>query len=253
MDNLFAFNNVFWLAFVLVDLILAVFVFRFFGKQGLYVLVVASVIVANIQVTKTILLFGFTATLGNVLYGSTFFATDVLSELYGKRAARRGVWLGFVAMGLVVVWMQFGLAFVPGPDDMAHDSLTTVFGIMPRIAVGSLIAYLVSQHHDVFAFHFWKARTRGRFLWLRNCASTMVSQAIDSVLFCFIALWGLYDTATWLEILATTYVLKWLVALLDTPFIYLAVRLHRQGLTESADSVDADVGDAGSLSGRHTP
>ena len=226
MDTLVTLNNFLWLAFVLADLVLAVLVFRFFGKEGLYVLVVASVIVANIQVTKTVVLFGLTATLGNVLYGSTFFATDVLSEVYGKREARRCVWLGFVAMGLVVVWMLFGLGFVPGPEDLAHESLVTVFGLMPRVAAGSLVAYLVSQHHDIAAFHFWKARTRGRFLWLRNCASTMVSQAIDSALFCFIALWGLYDTGTWLEILATTYILKWVVALLDTPFLYLAVRLH---------------------------
>lgn len=232
VDTLVTFNNLLWFAFVLADLALAVLVFRFFGKEGLYVLVVASVIVANIQVTKTVVLFGLTATLGNVLYGSTFFATDVLSEVYGKREARRSVWLGFVAMGLVVVWMQFGLGFVPGPEDLAHESLTTVFGLMPRVAAGSLVAYLASQHHDVLAFHFWKAKTRGRFLWLRNCASTMVSQAIDSVLFCFIALWGLYDTGIWLEILATTYILKWVVALLDTPFIYLAVRLHPPGRPE---------------------
>ena len=234
MDTLVTFNNLLWLAFVLADLGLAVLVFRFFGRDGLYVLVVASVIVANIQVTKTVVLFGLAATLGNVVYGSTFFATDVLSEVYGKREARRSVWLGFVAMGLVVVWMQFGLGFVPGPEDLAHDSLTTVFGLLPRVAAGSLIAYLVSQHHDILAFHFWKAKTRGRFLWLRNCASTMVSQAFDSVLFCFIALWGLYDTGTWLEILATTYLLKWVVALLDTPFIYLAVRLHPPGRPEPA-------------------
>ena len=231
-DILVTFNNVLWLAFVLADLGLAVLVFRFFGKEGLCVLIVASVIVANIQVTKTVVLFGFAATLGNVLYGSTFFATDVLSEMYGKREARRSVWLGFVAMGLVVVWMQFGLGFVPGPEDLAHGALTTVFGLMPRVAAGSLVAYLVSQHHDVLAFSFWRARTRGRHLWLRNCASTMVSQAIDSVLFCFIALWGLYDTVTWLEILATTYILKWVVALLDTPFIYLAVRLGPPGRRE---------------------
>ena len=233
VDTLVTFNNLLWLAFVLADLGLAVLVYRFSGRDGLYVLVVASLIVANIQVTKTVVLFGLTATLGNVLYGSTFFATDVLSEVYGQREARRCVWLGFVAMGLVVVWMQFGLAFAPAPVDLAHESLATVFGLMPRVAAGSLIAYLVSQHHDVMAFLFWKNRTRGRFLWLRNCASTMVSQAFDSVLFCFIALWGLYDTGTWLEILATTYILKWVVALLDTPFIYLAVRLHPPGRPET--------------------
>jgi len=229
VDTVLTHNNLLWLAFVLVSLTIAVGVFRSFGRLGLYVLVVAAVIVANIQVTKTVVLFGLTATLGNALYGTVFFSTDLLSEVYGKREARRCVWLGFIAMGLVLLWMAFGLSFVPAASDMSHDSLQQVFGVLPRIAAGSLIAYLVSQHHDVSAFHFWRRRTGGRHLWLRNCASTMVSQAIDSLLFCFIALWGLYSTGIWLEILITTYVLKWLVAVLDTPFIYLAVRLSPPG------------------------
>ncbi len=225
MDTILTHNNLLWAVFVLVDLAIAVAMFRCFGKQGLFVLVVASVIVANIQVTKTVILFGFTATLGNALYGSVFFATDILSEVYGKREARRCVWFGFITMALVLLWMAFGLSFIPAASDMTHDALQEVFGVLPRISTGSLVAYLVSQHHDVSAFHFWRKRTGGRYLWLRNCASTMVSQAIDSVLFCFIALWGLYSTGIWLEILLTTYVLKWIVAMLDTPFIYLAMRL----------------------------
>ena len=223
-DILFTFNNLLGLASALVALSLTVVVFRFFGRDGLYAMVVAAVIIANVQVTKTVVLFGLTATLGNVLYGSVFLATDVLSEVYGTREARRCVWLGFVAMVLTVIWMQFALWYVPGPEDFAHDALSTVFGLMPRVAAGSLLAYLVSQHHDISAFQFWRRKTHGRLLWLRNCASTMVSQAIDSVLFCFVALWGLYELNTWLQILATTYLLKWAVAVLDTPFIYLAVR-----------------------------
>jgi uncharacterized integral membrane protein (TIGR00697 family) len=232
-------NNVLWLAYVLVDLAMVVVVFRFFGRPGLFVIVVASVIVANIQVTKTVMLFGLTATLGNALYGSVFFATDLLSEVYGKREARRCVWLGFLAIGLVLLWMRFGLAFTPAPSDMAHGALQQVFGFLPRIALGSLTAYVVSQHHDVFAFHFWRERTRGRHLWLRNCASTMVSQAMDTLLFCCIALWGLYDTTTWVQILVTTYVLKWVVALLDTPFIYLAMRLKRVDVTVQEPAPEA--------------
>lgn len=233
VEMLLTHNNLLWVAFVLVDLTVAVAVFRFFGKQGLVALVVASVIIANVQVTKTVVLFGLTATLGNALYGSVFFATDILSEVYGRQEARKCVWLGFLTMGLVLLWMSFGLSFLPGPFDLAHDALEQVFGFLPRIALGSLVAYLVSQHHDVSAFHFWRRRTQGRHLWLRNCASTMVSQAIDSVLFCFIALWGLYPTATWLEILLTTYLLKWVVALIDTPFVYLAVRLKPSDLPVS--------------------
>lgn len=238
MTDLMTGNNLLWLAFVVVNLAVAVAVFRYFGKQGLIVLVVASVIVANIQVTKTVELFGFTATLGNALYGTVFFSTDVITEVYGKREARRYVWYGFLAMALVLLWMSFGLRFVPAASDLAHESLQQVFGILPRIAAGSLVAYLVSQHHDIFAFSFWRVRTGGRYLWLRNCVSTMVSQAIDSFLFCFIALYGLYSMDVWLEILVTTYFLKWLVALFDTPFMYLAVRIHSRRVAGGGDSGD---------------
>ena len=229
------FNNLLWVGFILVDLSLAVIVYRFFGKFGLYGLIVASVITANIQVVKTVQLFGLVATLGNVLYASIFFTTDILSEVYGKKAARRGVWLGFIGMALMTLWMQIGLQFIPDISDFSQDSLATIFGLMPRIAAGSMIAYLISQHHDIFAFHFWKNRTKGRFLWLRNCASTMVSQAIDTIIFCTIAFWGVFDTSIWLQILATTYFLKWFVALIDTPFIYLATRLSKTVLSKESN------------------
>jgi len=229
------FNNLLWAGFILVDLSLATLVYRFFGKFGLYAIIVASVITANIQVLKTVQLFGLVATLGNILYASIFFATDILSEVYGKKAARRGVWLGFIGMMLMTLWMQIGLKFIPDASDFAQDSLSTIFGLMPRVAAGSLIAYLLSQHHDVFAFHFWKNKTKGRFLWLRNCASTVVSQAIDSIIFCTIALWGVFETNTWVQILATTYFLKLFVAVIDTPFIYLARRLSQAVVAKESD------------------
>ena len=219
------FNNLLWVGSVLITLSLITLVYRFFGKSGLYAIIVALVISCNIEVVKTVEVFGLVSTLGNVLYAGIFFATDILSEVYGKQAARRGVWLGFIGMVLMTLWMQIALKFIPDASDFSQESLVTIFSLMPRIAAGSMVAYLVSQHHDVWAFLFWKNKTKGRFLWLRNNASTMVSQAIDSVIFCSIALWGLFDTNTWLQILVTTYFLKWIVAVIDTPFIYLAKRL----------------------------
>ena len=238
MDTGALFNNLLWVGFLLIDLSLAVVVYRFFGKFGLYALIVASVITANIQVVKTVQLFGLVATLGNVLYGSIFFTTDILSEVYGKKAARRGVWLGFIGMALMTLWMQIGLKFIPHASDFAQDSLLTIFGLMPRIAAGSITAYLVSQHHDIWAFLFWKDKTKGRFLWLRNNASTMVSQAIDSVIFCSIALWGVFDNSTWTQILLSTYLLKLLVAAIDTPFLYLAKRLSPTVLKKEPATAD---------------
>lgn len=223
MDSLF--NTWFWFLFILIDLSCAIIMYRLWGKRGLYVLIAASVIACNIQVTKTIQLFGLVATLGNVLYASIFFATDVLSEVYGKKAATRGVWLGFCALILVVIWMQLALKFDPDSSDLVQGAMETIFGLLPRIAAGSLIAYLISQYHDVFAFHFWKHKTKGRFLWFRNCMSTMVSQAIDSAVFCSIAFLGVHDMSDWWQILATTYLLKWIVAAMDTPFIYWAKKI----------------------------
>ncbi len=226
IESAMSFNSLLWIGFILLDLGLVTIIYRFFGKTGLYVVIVASIITANIQVVKTVEIFGFVATLGNVLYGSIFFATDILSEVYGKKAARRGVWLGFIGMLLMTLWMQLGLRFIPHASDFAQGPLSTIFGLMPRIAVGSMIAYVVSQHHDIWAFLYWKKRTKGRFLWLRNNASTMVSQAIDSAIFCSIALWGLYDTNVWLQILVSTYVMKLIVAAVDTPFLYLAKKIR---------------------------
>jgi len=215
-------NEILWLLFLILDLSIALFIFYRFQKEGIFTLISLSIILCNIQVIKLVKLFGFTATLGNVLYGSIFFATDILSEFYGKKEARKGVTLGFIALVITVIYMQIALRFKPAPDDFAHKPLSEIFNFLPRIVAGSLLAYLASQYHDVWAFHLWRRITKGKHLWLRNNLSTMVSQFIDSLVFCLIAFWGVYDLPTWLDILLTTYFLKWIVALLDTPFIYLA-------------------------------
>jgi len=116
------FNSLLWLGFIPIDMALVILVFRFFGKNGLYAIIVASIIAANIQVVKVVEIFGLVATLGNVVYGSIFFATDILSEVYGKKTARRGVWLGFIGMALMTLWMQIGLKFIPDTSDFAQES-----------------------------------------------------------------------------------------------------------------------------------
>ena len=211
----------------LVDFLTLLLVYRIFGKEGLFVAIVISIILCNIQVLKIVELFGLTATLGNILYGSIFLSTDILSEIYGKKAARRGVWFGFYALIFTTVMMQLAMMFKPAPDDFIDPSLRQIFSFLPRVAAASICAYLVSQMHDIWLYHILKDRTRGRHLWLRNNATTMMSQLIDSIIFCFIAFWGVFPTNTFLEILLTTYLFKWMVAVLDTPFIYLARKITR--------------------------
>ncbi|AEJ61244.1 protein of unknown function DUF165 [Spirochaeta thermophila DSM 6578] len=222
-------NELLWCAMLVFTFVFVILLYRTMGKAGLFLWIPVSVIIANIQVVKTITLFGLTATLGNIVYASTFLVTDILSEIYGTREARKAVVMGFVSLLGMIVLTQFALWFVPGPDDFSQEHLEAIFSLMPRIVLASLVAYLVSQFHDVWAFHFWKERFPS-WLWFRNNASTMVSQLLDSAIFSFLAFAGVYPLGVVVEIAVTTYLFKWIVAALDTPFLYLAVWLKRRDL-----------------------
>ncbi|MFP4205508.1 MAG: queuosine precursor transporter [Spirochaetaceae bacterium] len=216
-------NELLWLILLLVNFATILLMFRIFGREGLAVWMALSVIAANIQVTKTVELFGVTATLGNIVYASSFLITDILSENYGKAIARRVVYYGLAVIIGFTLLMNLAVLFEPGPEDFAHESMAVIFGFLPRVALASVAAYLVSQLHDVWAYAFWKRRFDGiRRIWIRNNLSTMVSQLIDSVVFTTVAFAGVFRWPTFSEIVLTTYLLKVLVAAADTPFVYLA-------------------------------
>lgn len=218
-------NEILWLVMLLTNFLLIILAYRLFGKWGLIMWIPISVIVANIQVIQTVKLFGLVATLGNIVYASSFLVTDILSENYGKKEAQKAVWIGFFSLISMTLLMNLALQFKPFAGDefaaVAHDATSTIFSLMPRIAIASLAAYLLSQRHDVWAYHFWRKRfSKENQIWLRNNLSTMVSQLIDSVVFVAIAFWGVYEWNVLLEIFVTTYILKWVVAAADTPFVY---------------------------------
>ena len=199
---------------------------RFLGLTGLYIWMALSLIAANILVLINITLLGLNATLGNVAYNTNFLVTDTLCETSDSRTARRAVWVGFFALISFMVMINIGLLFQPALHDFAMPHLQAIFTLFPRIVAGSLVAYFISQLHDVWLYERLRRWLPARkFLWLRNNGSTVVSQLIDSVIFCFIALWGIYDPPIFFEILLTTYGFKVAAALLDTPFVY---RLTRQ-------------------------
>jgi uncharacterized integral membrane protein (TIGR00697 family) len=220
-------NELLWIAMLLANFIAILIVYRYFGRIGLFIWIPIATIVANLQVLKTVELFGLTATLGNIVYASSFLVTDILSENYGKRDARRAVSIGFISIFALVGLMNLALLFDPDASDFAQPHLVALFEILPRVTGASLIAYLISQYHDVWAYHFWKSRFPAqRLIWVRNNLSTIVSQLIDSVVFSLLAFLGVFDIAVVLEIAATTYLFKLIVAVADTPLVYLASHWH---------------------------
>ena len=222
-------NEILWVLLLLVNFITITIAYRVWGKLGLFIWIPIAVIAANIQVTKTIELFGITATLGNIVYASSFLITDILSENYGKKEAHRAVAIGFFSLILFTLLMNMALWFKPSPEDFAHQSMGILFGILPRITAASLLAYGISQTHDVWAFHFWKKKwPETRHLWLRNNLSTMVSQLIDSIIFSIAAFAGVFPRGVLIEIIVSTYLLKFIVAVMDTPFVYLGKYIHKK-------------------------
>ena len=218
-------NELLWLATLVVNFSAILIIYRFLGKLGLYIWISIACILANIQVLKLVNVFGLTATLGNIVYATSFLATDILSENYGEKDARKAVVVGFIALFSMTVLMNLALLYRPSEADFAQDSLVIIFSLMPRITLASFTAYWVAQLHDIWAYNLWrKIKPEVRHIWLRNNLSTMVSQLIDTVIFTVIAFWGLFPFREFLEILGTTYILKWLVAVADTPLVYLARR-----------------------------
>ncbi|MFT4304350.1 MAG: queuosine precursor transporter [Candidatus Woesearchaeota archaeon] len=228
MENIYI-----WIIFLVLNLSLVLLAFKLFGKIGLYAVISMSIILANIQVIKVVDMLGFTITLGNILYGSIFLATDMLNEFYGKKEAKKAVWIGFFVMILSAIYMQFAILFKPSAEDFIHPHLEAIFSFYPRIVFASLVAYLISQLYDVWFYNFLKEKTKGKLLWLRNNASTWISQLIDTSVFCTIAFIGLFDMNIFWSIFITTYIIKLLVAALDTPFIYLAKYLFKKDVAKN--------------------
>lgn len=209
--------------------------YRFFGKAGLYGFTVIATILANIEVLILVDAFGMEQTLGNVLFASTYLITDILSENESKKAANRAVNIGIFAAAFMVVITQSWFLFEKSANDWVTPSLNTVFSTTPRLILASLIGYAVSQKLDVVLYHRWwdfsskKWGDSHRFLWLRNNGSTLVSQIINTVLFNFVAFFGMYDTATFVSIMLSSYVIYIFTSLLDTPIVYIARRLKEKG------------------------
>lgn len=231
-------NELLFFAWTLVVVSVVLLAFRFGGRHALWGVIGVFIVLANIFVGKQITLFGLAATGGNSLYGAVFLATDLINEHWGRRQAQKAVWFGLAAAAFYLLATQAFLLFVPSENDFVHGPMEGLFGLAPRIVLGSLIAYVISQTHDVFSFSMWKRRTGGRHLWLRNNASTAVSQLLDTAVFTMVAFLGVFPAAVLLQIVITTYVLKLLVAVVDTPFIYISHRflpasLRRSGAGEA--------------------
>lgn len=185
-------------------------------------LFVGSLVIASVLASKIITVFGLVVPAGVLAYCVTFVVTDVVSELWGRDKANTVVLGGFVALVFSLFLVRLALMWPSAPFWPHDPAFRTVLDSTSRIIVASFSAYLLSQYHDVWAFHLLRRLSRGKHLWLRNNVSTAVSQLIDTVVFITIAFYGVMPIA---PLILGQWVIKLVIALLDTPVIYAAVWL----------------------------
>ena len=220
-------NEILWFILLFFNFLMIITMYKLLGKLGLLIYIPIATIITNIQVVITLNLFLMPITLGNITYASTFLITDILSEYHSKHDAQIAILIGFLSMIISTILMFIVTFMTPDKNGIImFESVKNIFSIQPRIIFASITTYLISQNVDISLFKFFKNKFPSRkFLWIRNNGSTLLSQILDNILFNLIAFIGVFDIKTIIQIMISTYILKLIVSLLDTPFIYIAGKI----------------------------
>lgn len=199
------------------------FIFLILAALFLAALVCTNMIASKF-VTVDLGFYVFTISAGILPYPATFLITDLLSEIYGRERTQKVVFAGFFASVFVLGILWLGNQFEAIPDSpISTETYSNVFGLAPRVIFSSMLAYLVAQFADVRLFHFWKKLTNGKHLWLRNNASTVVSQLLDSTLVVVVLFYDSMTVSQMGGLIFHSWLFKTMVALLDTPLVYAGV------------------------------
>lgn len=192
-------------------------------KTVIISLFITSLVLANVVTGKILDIYGLIIPGAVLLYAITFLMTDLMNELYGKKEAQRLVVVGFIVsvFASVMIYLTSLLPAAVFAEDVskAYDIL---LGMNMRFVIASMIAYYLSQTWDVWVFDKLRTRSNGKHKWLRNNASTMTSQLIDTAIFITIAFWGVVPNL-WVMIVSQ-YVVRLIIAAVDTPFFYWFTR-----------------------------
>jgi len=201
---------------------------KFFGKAGVIAWVGIATILANIITAKNANIFGLSVAIGTVMFASTFLATDILSECYSKKDAKKAVCIGLFSNVILIAATQIALWYTPSEFDYADGAMKTLFALNLRISIASAVMYFVSNMADVYIFNKLKDRMNGKYLWIRNNVSTILCNCLENFFFIGLAFWGIYDFKTIITIALSTSAIEALVALLDTPFLYIAKHIKEK-------------------------
>ena len=208
----------------------AAYLYIFLGGLFIAFLVVCNLIANKFVSVQTFLREEpFILSAGILPYPVTFLITDLLSEFYGRKRTAVVIFTGFVASILIIVVLNLGALFpaIEG-SPVSNETYVMVFGNSWRVIGASMTAYIIAQLVDVQLYEFWKKRTKGKMLWLRNNGSTIFSQFVDTVLVVSVLFIGVKSSTEIVSIITDGWLFKVICALIDTPIVYVSVFLIRK-------------------------
>ena len=226
-------NELLFILIAIADLAVMTFVWRI-GRRWLELFIILNYIFANLFVQKFSIVFGVETTIAAVFYASMFLGTDIISEHFGKKAAYQLIWKAFFSIAILTVVGQAVLLM--GHTEysaVAAAAMNDLFSAIPRITFAGLFAFLLVQRFDIWIYHFIRQKTQGAHLWLRNIVSTVTAQFLDTILFFGLAFYGVLPIEVIIQLMVISYIVKLIIAFIDTPFIYLSYWIKGKRLVDS--------------------
>lgn len=200
---------------------------------------VAILLISNTIAVKIISIGPFAIPAGILCFPISYIFGDILTEVYGYARSRTVIWTGFFSLGLMSLFYWLAEILPAAPFWNNQNAFQLILGQAPRIALASLVAYWVGEFANSYVLSRMKIWTEGRYLWTRTIGSTVVGQAIDTVVFNLVAFAGLFSIPNLLNIIGTGYILKVLYEVLATPLTYKAVGFLKK--SENIDTYDRGI------------
>jgi uncharacterized integral membrane protein (TIGR00697 family) len=211
--------------------------YRYFHAVSM--LFIASLIIANTLAVKIIQFSDFTLPAGILCFPIAYIVNDCLTEVYGFEKTRTVIWWGFFCLALMSILYYIATLLTPAPFWKDQEAFERLFGVVPRIAIGSFAAFLIGSFLNSFVMSFLKVKTKGKYLWTRTIGSTIVGEGADSLVFNSIAFLGVFSFGDVMKIALSGFILKTLYEIIMTPATYLAVSWLKK--KEEEDKFDVNV------------
>lgn len=200
---------------------------------------VATLLISNTIAVKLFSIGSYSFPAGIIVFPVAYILNDVLTEVYGYEKTRSVIWIGFIALGLMVLCYTIATYLTPASFWKDQESFERLFKQTPRIALASLLGYLVGSFSNSFVLSRMKVLTKGKRLWTRTIGSTIIGEGADSFVFNFVAFAGIFATSDLLTVVISGFLFKVIFEIIATPLTYLIIGWLKR--VENEDKFDVDV------------